>query len=89
MIPGVSSLQAPPVCPRAVPLGLVGTVQRAHFEPSDGRRRARLIAPKQAQTASGSAGVAVLLSRKKFGRVFRLADGKQLSTFEPNSLGNQ
>jgi hypothetical protein len=34
------------------------------------------------------AGVAVLLSSKKDGRVFSIANGQQLATFEPNSLGN-
>jgi hypothetical protein len=40
-----------------------------------------------AQTAY-HAGVAVLLSSKKDGRVFSIANGQQLATFEPNSLGN-
>lgn len=40
-----------------------------------------------AQAASG-VGIAVLLSTKKDGRVFRLSDGRHLATFEPNSLAN-
>jgi hypothetical protein len=44
--------------------------------------------PKQGRSSTGGGGVAVLLSAKKFGRVFNLAGGRQLATFEPNSLNN-
>lgn len=38
--------------------------------------------------AEDARGIAVLLSAKKFGRVYDLRGGRLLSTFEPNSLGN-
>lgn len=41
----------------------------------------------QAQSSTG--GFVALLSPKRFGRVYSLAGGRELGTFEPNSLNNQ
>ena len=41
-----------------------------------------------AAQSAAKAGVAVLLSTKKEGRVFSIAGGQQLGVFEPNSLAN-
>jgi hypothetical protein len=41
-----------------------------------------------AAQSAAKAGVAVLLSTKKEGRVYSIAGGQQLGLFEPNSLAN-